>query len=211
MYTLSELQKAVANYMDHLDVDGNPHSLYEPIAYSISAGGKRLRPMLTVLACNIFSDNALQALPAAAALEVFHTFTLLHDDIMDNAPTRRGNYLDEDGNILYGQQSVSGGNLKHVLVKNTSAENVQFVITRISATEYHAYTYKVADLNSTSIGSFLEVYKTILVYGEHEDGETNWHLHGSMQGYAQAFAPRVVSKSVDITTFTTIKPTSITN
>ncbi len=90
MYTLSELQKAVANYMDHLDVDGNPHSLYEPIAYSISAGGKRLRPMLTVLACNIFSDNALQALPAAAALEVFHTFTLLHDDIMDNAPTRRG-------------------------------------------------------------------------------------------------------------------------
>ena len=90
MYTLSELQKAVANYMDHLDVDGNPNSLYEPIAYSISAGGKRLRPMLTVLACNIFSDNALQALPAAAALEVFHTFTLLHDDIMDNAPTRRG-------------------------------------------------------------------------------------------------------------------------
>lgn len=90
MYTLSELQKAVANYMNHLDVDGDPHSLYEPIAYSISAGGKRIRPMLTVLACNIFSDNALQALPAAAALEVFHTFTLLHDDIMDNAPTRRG-------------------------------------------------------------------------------------------------------------------------
>ena len=121
------------------------------------------------------------------------------------------NYLDEDGNILYGQQSVSGGNLKHVLVKNTSAENVQFVITRISATEYHAYTYKVADLNGTAIGSYLEVYKTILVYGKHEDGETIWHLHGSMQGYAQAFAPRVVSKSVDITTFTTIKPTSITN
>ena len=91
MYSLSELQKIVADYMARLDVDGHPHSLYEPIAYSISAGGKRLRPMLTVLACNIFSDNALQALPAAAALEVFHTFTLLHDDIMDNAPTRRAN------------------------------------------------------------------------------------------------------------------------
>lgn len=90
MYTLSELKKAVADYMDNLEVDGNPHSLYEPIAYSLGAGGKRLRPMLTVLACNVFSDNALQALPAAAALEVFHTFTLLHDDIMDNAPTRRG-------------------------------------------------------------------------------------------------------------------------
>ncbi len=90
MYTLSELQKCVANYMDNLNVDGSPHSLYEPISYSLSAGGKRLRPMLTVLACNIFSDNALSALPAAAALEVFHTFTLLHDDVMDNATVRRG-------------------------------------------------------------------------------------------------------------------------
>lgn len=90
MYSLSELQKIVADYMAHLDVDGHPHSLYEPIAYSLSAGGKRLRPMLTVAACNIFSDNAPAALPAAAALEVFHTFTLLHDDIMDNAPVRRG-------------------------------------------------------------------------------------------------------------------------
>ena len=90
MYTLSELQKCVANYMENLNVDGEPHSLYEPISYSLSAGGKRLRPMLTVLACNVFSDNALSALPAAAALEVFHTFTLLHDDVMDNATVRRG-------------------------------------------------------------------------------------------------------------------------
>ena len=90
MYTLSELQKIVANYMDNLNVDGSPHSLYEPISYSIGAGGKRLRPMLTVLSCNVFSDNALSALPAAAALEVFHTFTLLHDDVMDNATVRRG-------------------------------------------------------------------------------------------------------------------------
>lgn len=90
MYSLSELQRSVADYMRGLDVDGNPHSLYEPIAYSLAAGGKRLRPMLTVLSCNIFSDNALSALPAAAALEVFHTFTLLHDDVMDNATVRRG-------------------------------------------------------------------------------------------------------------------------
>lgn len=90
MYTLPELQKSVADYMNGLDVDGAPHSLYEPIIYSLAAGGKRIRPMLTVLACNIFSDNALAALPAAAALEVFHTFTLLHDDVMDNATVRRG-------------------------------------------------------------------------------------------------------------------------
>ena len=90
MYSLTELQKCVSDYMNSLDVDGTPHSLYEPIAYSLAAGGKRLRPMLTVLACNVFSDNALASLPAAAALEVFHTFTLLHDDVMDNATVRRG-------------------------------------------------------------------------------------------------------------------------
>ena len=76
--------------MESLNISGNPQTLYEPIAYSLAAGGKRLRPMLTVLSCNIFSDNALSALPAAAALEVFHTFTLLHDDVMDNAIIRRG-------------------------------------------------------------------------------------------------------------------------
>lgn len=90
MYTLTELQKSVAQYMESLNISGNPQTLYEPIAYSLAAGGKRLRPMLTVLSCNIFSDNALSALPAAAALEVFHTFTLLHDDVMDNAIIRRG-------------------------------------------------------------------------------------------------------------------------
>lgn len=76
--------------MENLNVEGEPSTLYEPIIYSLAAGGKRLRPMLTMLSCNIFSDNALAALPAAAALEVFHTFTLLHDDVMDNATVRRG-------------------------------------------------------------------------------------------------------------------------
>lgn len=90
MYSLTELQKCVAQYMENLNVEGEPSTLYEPIIYSLAAGGKRLRPMLTMLSCNIFSDNALVALPAAAALEVFHTFTLLHDDVMDNATVRRG-------------------------------------------------------------------------------------------------------------------------
>ncbi len=90
MYSLAELNKAVADFLSSLDIEGNPRSLYEPIAYSLDGGGKRIRPMLTVLACNIFSDNALAALPAAAAMEVFHNFTLLHDDIMDNAAVRRG-------------------------------------------------------------------------------------------------------------------------
>ena len=66
-------------------LSAQPELLYAPIGYSLAGGGKRLRPMLLTLSCGIFSDDVKQALPAAAAVEVFHNFTLLHDDIMDNA------------------------------------------------------------------------------------------------------------------------------
>ena len=67
-----------------------PAGLYEPIEYVLSLGGKRIRPCLTLMACNLFTDDLKDALKAAIALEVFHNFTLLHDDIMDKAETRRG-------------------------------------------------------------------------------------------------------------------------
>ena len=66
-----------------------PSQLYEPIQYILSLGGKRIRPVATLLACNLFSDDVSKAVNPALALEVFHNFTLLHDDIMDNAPVRR--------------------------------------------------------------------------------------------------------------------------
>lgn len=67
-----------------------PIQLYEPISYIVSLGGKRLRPILTLLACDFFGGNARQAVNAAMAVELFHNFSLIHDDIMDNAPLRRG-------------------------------------------------------------------------------------------------------------------------
>ena len=66
-----------------------PQRLYAPIRYSLAEGGKRMRPVLTMLAYNIYADDIQRVLPAAAAVEVFHNFTLLHDDIMDNAMVRR--------------------------------------------------------------------------------------------------------------------------
>lgn len=66
-----------------------PRTLYEPVHYVLGMGGKRLRPILTLLACNLFSDEIEGAIPAALGLEIFHNFTLLHDDIMDQAPLRR--------------------------------------------------------------------------------------------------------------------------
>lgn len=67
-----------------------PVSLYEPISYMLSIGGKRMRPILTLLACDVFDKDFKEAIPAAKAVELFHNFSLIHDDIMDNAPLRRG-------------------------------------------------------------------------------------------------------------------------
>lgn len=81
---------------------GEPKELYEPISYTISYGGKRIRPVLTLMACELFCGDAEKALQQAIAIELFHNFTLIHDDIMDNAPIRRGRetvYRKWNGNI----------------------------------------------------------------------------------------------------------------
>jgi geranylgeranyl diphosphate synthase type II len=68
-----------------------PSSLYEPIRYLMALGGKRMRPMLTLLAYTLYKEDVKRVVPFAVAVEAFHNFTLMHDDIMDNAPLRRGN------------------------------------------------------------------------------------------------------------------------
>ena len=86
----NRLQTLIENYLAQAEFPAEPELLYAPIAYSLAGGGKRLRPMLVLLSYGIFGDDVQQALPAAGAVEVFHNFTLLHDDIMDNAAIRRG-------------------------------------------------------------------------------------------------------------------------
>lgn len=73
-----------------LDFGKEPKGLYEPIGYTLAGGGKRVRPTLALMACRLFGGKEEEVLPAALALEVFHNFTLLHDDVMDKADTRRG-------------------------------------------------------------------------------------------------------------------------
>ena len=88
--SLTELLHNVEAYLAQSELNGEPAQLYAPIIYSMEEGGKRLRPMLTLLACGIFGDEPEAAMPCAAAVEFFHNFTLLHDDIMDKADKRRG-------------------------------------------------------------------------------------------------------------------------
>lgn len=84
-------QQIFSNYIENQKIGRNPETLYEPIRYILSLGGKRIRPVLTLMACDIFGKDVQKALPAAMAVEVFHNFSLIHDDIMDKAPLRRGN------------------------------------------------------------------------------------------------------------------------
>ena len=82
--------KRVNAYLARLSYDRQPATLYEPIQYVLSMGGKRLRPILMMLAYQLYRDDAERILPQACALETYHNFTLLHDDLMDNADVRRG-------------------------------------------------------------------------------------------------------------------------
>ncbi len=90
----TELQKhllqQIENRLQNLDLPAKPETLYQPFRYAIEVGGKRIRPLLTLLAAGMCKGNIEKALPAAVAVEILHNFTLVHDDIMDSAETRRG-------------------------------------------------------------------------------------------------------------------------
>lgn len=90
MKTFNELRDQISIELEKLNWQNEPRGLYEPIAYELSIGGKRVRPVLTMMACNLFSDDLKAAVAPALGIEVFHNFTLLHDDIMDRADIRRG-------------------------------------------------------------------------------------------------------------------------
>src|ERR1700761_1990750 len=90
MKELKDLQLLIDKAVKELDYPVYPAELYEPIKYILSLGGKRMRPALLLMACDLFGGDVEKALNPALAIEVFHNFTLMHDDIMDNAPLRRG-------------------------------------------------------------------------------------------------------------------------
>lgn len=91
MQQIMQYRDIVTDYFENHHIIKEPKSLYEPIDYILSLGGKRMRPVLTLMAADAFGADCKKALPAAVAVEMFHNFSLVHDDIMDDAPLRRGN------------------------------------------------------------------------------------------------------------------------
>lgn len=113
----TELQKdllqQIENRLLNLDLPARPETLYQPFKYAIEVGGKRIRPLLTLLAAGMCEGDVEDAMPAAIAVEILHNFTLVHDDIMDSADTRRGEpsvfkKWDENVAILSGDVMFAG-------------------------------------------------------------------------------------------------------
>lgn len=103
---------AIEKYLRNFICIQKPYSLYQPIKYVLSSGGKRIRPVITLLCCEAVGGESLNALHAGAAIEILHNFTLVHDDIMDNATTRRGRLTvhkkwDENVALLAGDALLS--------------------------------------------------------------------------------------------------------
>lgn len=90
MLTATEIQEKVNAYIASLPYERKPKSLYDPIEYVLAGGGKRIRPSFVLMAYNLFHDDVDRILPVATALETYHNYTLLHDDLMDKADMRRG-------------------------------------------------------------------------------------------------------------------------
>ena len=120
MITNEEILDLFENHLAQIQLPEEPKDLYAPIIYSMSGGGKRIRPTLLLLVCEAFGGKLQDALPAASAVEMFHNFTLLHDDIMDNADVRRGKpsvfarwgenvaILSGDAMMIYAYRLLSG-------------------------------------------------------------------------------------------------------
>ena len=90
MISTTNLHEVIERELGKIEYPNSPSKLYQPIEYVMGLGGKRMRPILLLMAYQLFDENIEKAIPPALGIEIFHNFTLLHDDIMDNAPIRRG-------------------------------------------------------------------------------------------------------------------------
>lgn len=173
---LQVLNKAIEEQQSSLN-SSSPNEMYEPMSYIIGLGGKRVRPLLTLVGCDIFEANPNNAIHAALAVELFHNFSLIHDDILDNAPLRRGNttvhekwnhniaLLSGDGMMVKAFEVLGKSNSAHIskllnLFSKTGlevCEGQQYDMNfetqeRVSVEDYiHMITYKTAVLLGCSL------------------------------------------------------------
>ena len=174
MYYIEKYQNSFNNYVETLTTPDQTKELYNPIMYMLGLGGKRLRPVLTLMVTDMYSGNYERALDAAMAVEVFHNFSLIHDDIMDAAPLRRGKQtVHEKWNLNTG---ILSGDAMLILAYKFF-ENYQGVMfkslislfskTAIEVCEGQQYDIEFESRTNVAIPEYLKMieYKTAVLVG----------------------------------------------
>ena len=136
MCTQDELSDIIQNGIDHIKYPDLAPRLYDPVRYTMESGGKRLRPLLVLMATNLFKEDITPAIQPALGIEMYHNFTLLHDDVMDKAPERRGRATvhvkwDDNTAILSGDAMQA---LAYQLIAETPAYCLKEVIDVFNTT-----------------------------------------------------------------------------
>jgi len=174
MKKLEDLQEMISEAVEKLAFPGYPAALYEPITYILSLGGKRMRPALLLMACDLFGGDVNAAMPPALAIEVFHNFTLMHDDIMDNAPLRRGSITvhekwNQNVGILSGDVMLIEGYKLMMQVKEHLLRPIMNIFneTAVSVCEGQQIDMEFEQRNDAGIDEYLNMIrlKTAVVLG----------------------------------------------
>jgi len=166
MKTSNEILQIINQYLDNMPFERRPKSLYDPIRYVLSMGGKRIRPVLMMMSYNLFKDDPERIIRTAAALETYHNYTLLHDDLMDNADMRRGNptvhkQWDANTAILSGDAMLV---LAYEMMADCPEENLRdilnlFTETALEITEGQQYDMEFESRDDVSEHEYIEMIR----------------------------------------------------
>ncbi|ALJ05289.1 polyprenyl synthetase [Pseudalgibacter alginicilyticus] len=174
MLSIEKYQKEFVDYLEKYATVKEPKNLYKPIVYILNLGGKRLRPVLTLMTADIFGCDYKKALNTALSVEVFHNFSLVHDDIMDDAPLRRGKETvhekwDVNTGILSGDAMLI---MAYQLFENYESDVFQslaklFSKTALEVCEGQQYDVDFEIRNKVTIAEYLKMieYKTAVLVG----------------------------------------------
>lgn len=152
MKEYNEYLQIVTDAISNLRLPGQPSGLYDPIRYTLNCGGKRLRPVLALAACEAFGKEAMTAIHQAIAIEMFHNFTLLHDDVMDKAEVRRGRPTvhvkwNEETAILSGDAMLTTANM---LLAVKCGERLPQALELFNGTAMNSYEGQQYDMDFES-------------------------------------------------------------
>ena len=174
MLSIETYQKKFTEYLEEYSVVKEPQNLYEPIQYILQLGGKRLRPVLTLMTSEVFDCDYKKSLNAALSIEVFHNFSLVHDDIMDDAPLRRGKETvhekwDVNTGILSGDAMLIMAYQLFENYNNTTFKALAelFSKTALEVCEGQQYDIDFETRNDVNIDEYLKMieYKTAVLIG----------------------------------------------